>query len=295
MTEPYNYLLLGLPQSGKTSFLGALWYSIESQETANSLSLEALPDDREYLTELSDLWCQCKNFQRTTLGVDFPISFTVTNFKTGNKHVIDIPDMSGEFYKTTLFEERQIPIEFIKDLKDVNGVLLFINADTFIRPTSIKEVNGHLKPEVGSIDNVSEINSGSPKESKITFEISKHVPDVIYIVDLLQIIQNFANDFKLAIIISAWDVVLDSFDTEEVPISPLEWAKQELPLLVQAVESNFKEYRIYGISAQGGSYKEAEVKDKLLSNINQTERIRVHFNDEISNDITLPIRWIIEA
>lgn len=287
MSRPYKYLLLGLPQSGKTSFLGALWYSIESQETLNSLSLEALPNDREYLTELSSLWCQCKNFQRTTLGVDFPVSFTVANSKTGEKHIIDIPDMSGEFYKSTLFEERQIPIEFINELKQVNGVLLFINADTFVRPTSIIEVNGHLGDDISS-----EHRTESPK-NKETFNVSKDTPDVVYIVDILQIIQSFVKDFKLAVIISAWDVILSNFDREESPISPIEWSRQELPLLMQAIESNFNNYRIYGISAQGGSYK--EVKDELLSKINQTERIQVHFEEEISNDITLPIKWIIEA
>ena len=55
-TESLSVMICGLPASGKTTFLGALSYSINSQEIETSLKYDGLPEDRTYLNQLAERW-----------------------------------------------------------------------------------------------------------------------------------------------------------------------------------------------------------------------------------------------
>ena len=77
---------------------------------------------------------------------------------------------------------------------------------------------------------------------------------------------------------------------------PKLWLENELPLLNQFLESNrdLLEFKIFGISAQGGDYDGD--KDKLQEEIHPSKRIIVQKETgEISSDISLPIKWLLDV
>ena len=46
MSDSTNLLFVGLPQSGKTTYLAALWHVLEDQSSATKLKLKQLSGDR---------------------------------------------------------------------------------------------------------------------------------------------------------------------------------------------------------------------------------------------------------
>ena len=93
--------------------------------------------------------------------------------------------------------------------------------------------------------------------------------------------------FKVAVIISAWDLISDLTD------SPSQWVRERLPLLDQYLKSNSDifSHRFYGVSAQGGDLEKDRIR--LLEKLNPTERIIVTGEDCTPHDISAPVKWIM--
>ncbi len=51
-------MICGLPESGKTTFIAALWYLLSNDEISTALTLESLPENRNYLNSLSRKWAR---------------------------------------------------------------------------------------------------------------------------------------------------------------------------------------------------------------------------------------------
>ena len=87
---------------------------------------------------------------------------------------------------------------------------------------------------------------------------------------------------------SAWDLVL----SEELPI---EWLAKELPLLNQfLINAHCRlDFRVYGVSAQGGQLPDDV--DRLAAYSNTSDRIQVVLDGLPSHDITAPIRWALNV
>jgi hypothetical protein len=67
MSTSTNLLFVGLPQSGKTTYLAALWHVLEDQSSATKLKLTQLSGDRAYLNLIVEAWRACTPMPRTTL------------------------------------------------------------------------------------------------------------------------------------------------------------------------------------------------------------------------------------
>jgi hypothetical protein len=115
-------------------------------------------------------------------------------------------------------------------------------------------------------------------------------PRQVQLVELLQFIAGrdyFKPPFRLALVVSAWDKL------KATGISPAKWFATQVPLLFQFVESNRNlfEYTIYGVSAQGGDYGQAD----KLTEMDPSERIDVVSSDgrNSSHDLTEPLLWLM--
>ena len=115
-------------------------------------------------------------------------------------------------------------------------------------------------------------------------------PTQVQLVDLLQfhiLRVNVRSPFRIAVIVSAWDLVCGE------NMSPEEWFAARLPLLDQYLKANHEmcAVRIYGVSAQGGDVeKDAE---SLQDEYNPSKRIIVVGKGCNANDLTAPIRWLM--
>ena len=62
--------MLGLPGSGKTTFLAALWHQFESAEIETAFIAERLQPDREYLKSIREAWLACEEISHTSIGIE---------------------------------------------------------------------------------------------------------------------------------------------------------------------------------------------------------------------------------
>src|SRR5262245_55989499 len=62
---PFQCLMAGLPETGKTTLLAALWHVAKSHEVPGSLRLERREGDQEYLNRIANSWSKCAELVRT--------------------------------------------------------------------------------------------------------------------------------------------------------------------------------------------------------------------------------------
>ena len=58
MSEVFHSVV-GLPHSGKTTFLAAIWHLINAGEMSTKLIVKELRGNTAYLNEIADRWRQC--------------------------------------------------------------------------------------------------------------------------------------------------------------------------------------------------------------------------------------------
>lgn len=266
-------LMLGLPGSGKTTFLAALWYVVTSGEVDGALQLKTLGPHSLYLNNIRDTWLDGNEFDRTSLTVDGNI------MKLGEEgddsYEVVIPDLSGEHSRVT-FLNRRWPDE-IKDLVNTaDGLLLFVSSEVAGVPT-IMEARAALND-----------SSDADVGGELDWTVDD-CPTAVKLIDLLQLAmwsRPPGKPTRLSLIASAWDLVAETFT------SPREWLAEEMPLLDQFLRNNTEAFssRVFGVSAQGAPLK--EVRSRLIKFDSPSDRIRVLVDDDpSSHDVTKPLRW----
>src|SRR4051812_36798568 len=90
-------LMIGLPESGKSTYLAALFHTLR-QDDAHPLKLRELPDEREYLIGLESKWLALEPIRHSAhVGpkrVVMPIATA-----DGSSLDLDIPDVNGEEFQ----------------------------------------------------------------------------------------------------------------------------------------------------------------------------------------------------
>lgn len=289
-------LFVGLPSTGKTTFLAALWHLVCSDLEDKSLRLNNLKGDQEYLNTIREAWLNYEPVRRTLLeeGTSKLAEMTLENSITNEKIILTIPDLSGEMFRLAL-EQRQWSEELDNLVSQTEGILLFINPLKVNRPALILEAQEYsniLDEEDSSETN--NVDSGILLQNDLQVWNHDVVPLQVKIVDLIQLLvsQKFeSNPLKIALIISVWDMV----ETNLLKITPKTWLETTLPLLHQYIHCNkdFFNLEVFGVSAQGADYKTGNL-DPLFEKEDPAERIIVKKNSEYSNDIALPIVWVTD-
>lgn len=282
-----SVFIAGLPGAGKTTFLAALWQLMVNYTEGTNLKFDSLLcGSSSHLNEIARRWrnaeVQIRTEQNTELTVSMKLIDTAEQVVT-----VDFPDLSGESFRE-MWENRYC-LKAIKQSLDVSqGLLLFVNANKIERPDLIAEIS-HLEHAIDDFEE--DVIPWHPKDA----------PTQVMLVDILQHF-NSSNigvpNRKIAVMLSLWDTVQDE------GLSPPAYLKEKLPLLDQYLRSGADgwEYRVYGLSAQGGVYLNKEKKHtqeeieeiKRLRLLNDpTDRIKLVFAERTSKDLTEPIAWLI--
>lgn len=283
MTE-HQVLVMGLPKTGKTTFIAALWDVVEMEKVSGSLVLDGVDGNQQHLNEIRDAWADCRELSRTLVGKEKILSMTLKDRTSGTKGRIALPDMDGEAFERQ-WTERAWPKSHKEITEGSDSALLFIHpakvkSGALIRDTQrtvavLTEETPVPKPQT----------SGAPEAAK------KFTPTQVQLVELLQFVRwvkQGLSDFRLGVIVSAWDVVM-----KQGKNTPEQWLQAQLPMLHQFLAANRESIssRVYGVSAQGGDI----VKDaaKLRKKNTPSERIIVVEGTVQSSDITIPVRWVM--
>lgn len=281
MSQPAQLLFMGLPSSGKTTFLAALWHVLSQRGDKTSLKLSQTTGERTYLNRIEKEWCDCKLVPRTNTQTDEVVVLHLQTMAKGQFDLV-IPDLSGEAFEQVLADRRMSLAH--KDLVcGARGILLFVNSE-IQRGTQISQAAQLVASIGGRMD-----EAGTNTELATPWSVEK-MPTQVKLVELLQmVLDQTGRKLRIALVVSAWDLV-DSLGSPEV------YLKRSLPLLHQFLEANddWLEYSVFGVSAQGGDITVAKEKASLLERDDAVDRIKVRIGNESNNDITKPIAWLLE-
>lgn len=240
-----HFVLIGLPNTGKTSYLAALWYMVGQSSTSCALKLDRLDGESQYLNQIRDAWLEYRPVARNKADSQRTVIMWLVNRETSTMGRLSFPDLSGEAFRSQ-WTERQLATGYDESLREATGGILFVNPDNIVKPHRIDTVNVVLG-EIGG----GETTQGAKIKDKSWDK--ERTPTQVQLVDILQFMVSrsyFRPPFRLAVVVSAWDRITDD------NLRPSDWIARELPLLKQFIESNelLFEVSFYGISAQGARY-----------------------------------------
>lgn len=262
--------IMGAPNAGKSTFLGALWSSIHQREVPTALTLKKMMGDSQYLYRLEHKWLEAEQLERTVIGQEKEkLSVLLTNGIDDLE--IEFPDLSGETFQN-IYENREVSIELRDKISAADAILYFINVEDIYSPEFISELSQKHRQEDIDLDDM------DLKERKPCVDD----PTQVQVIDLIQIaLEIRKKKTKIGIVFSAWDLVttLEQNDVRG-------FLKNRMNMLWQYLESNKSkiETKVWGISAFGGKIDDAP---KLLDIEDPINRIRiVNEQKETSCDLT---------
>jgi len=207
-----QHVILGYPNSGKTTFLAALWHLLDAEKTT-SLSLDKISGNVRYLNEIKKTWLKCEQVPRTLISSEEMVEMRVRDMGTNGTSVLRLPDFSGETFQA-LITDRECDEDFLAMLQDSSGILFFINAE---RTNDMMLVTDHDFPDDDQVDEDEDRNA--EVEALEDFDPRK-TPEQARIIDVLQLLQLpplRGPRRRLVVAISAWDVVAAD------DITPRDW------------------------------------------------------------------------
>ncbi|WP_186014744.1 hypothetical protein [Burkholderia gladioli] len=287
-----NFVIMGLPASGKTTFLAALWHLIEADQTDCRLKLDRYEGDLKYLNSISQAWRTFKPVPRTSQVGDVDVAIYLKDSETGAKGRAFFPDLAGETFDTQV-EARRCRPKFLSNVDDGDGILFFISTNLTQDGLSIVELNQMMPPEVDTEAQTETQDTISAPAQPPQFAewAPKMIINQARIVQILTDLQRLpftVHRRRLAILISAWDLLGNTTST------PDQWLEGNLPLVYQFIRSNADafEVKVYGISAQGIDLgNEAAVAE--AGKLPASARISILGDNGKGHDITTPLVWLM--
>ncbi len=300
---------MGLPESGKTTFLAALWHLLTNKKVLVRLSLEKLAaEEATYLRAIATRWTQAKKQERTVHSGNRTVKLTLKS-EGGDVFDLTFPDIAGEAF-SQMWEMRECTTE-VADALRAAGVLLFIHVDKIKSPGWIADDAALAEgldaaPAEADVDAAPHAPAEAPAEAAGEGKTDGTVnwkpessPTQVQLVDMLRCLQVpplNVGPRKLAVVLSAWDKV------EDEEVSPEQFLELHLPLLHQYLTHGLTagwSHRTFGVSAQGAEYDvvggapSAEA-DRMRDMELPSQRIKVVVGDTISHDLTEPVNWLLE-
>jgi hypothetical protein len=292
MTDPTSgsrsdVLFVGLPATGKTTYLALLFRAIVMGK-AGSLRLGGYADDREYLNEVADALASCAVAIHTEVDQQQKLALSLTS---GARAVyLTIPDMSGESWEHTL-SDRAWTVEMDGRVTAADGFVVFIHADHIDTQPTIDQANAGFAALTGEMEIDSDLASAVVVEAEQVVEpddIVRERATQVNVVDLLQLLASrHGPPIRVSLVVSAWDLVPDGH-------TPTVWVSENLPLVQQFVETNSQwlELKIWGVSAQGGDFENAQSRDQLLPQ-DTVDRSLIQNPDGEGCAVEDPVTWAL--
>lgn len=286
MSSKVHVSIVGLPSSGKTTMLAALWHMVREPGSSTALSFDGLSNGNyEHLNQLAKLWRFGKIQKRTLVTATRSVAMRLKN-AAGRQVEVSFPDLPGEEF-AHMWERRELDKGTAGTLA-APAIVLLVNGDTIRMPAWVVE-RMTLAKQIGMVQPVVE-----PVEWSADL-----APTQARVVDLLQMLMSgdlHVGDRRLALLISAWDRV------EGEQLTPVELLASKLPLLDQYLRSRRDPWtwRVWGLSAQGGVYEDPEKDesfaetDRLRELERPSDRIKIVDGNAVSTDITIPLQWLID-
>lgn len=259
-------MLLGLPETGKSTFIGTLWHFVE-EPSIEYIREASLPGERRHAQELAEHVRELTEITRTLhdaderfeVPVEFPGAGTVT---------LVIPDHSGEQLEALV--QRRVWPELLRDeLAQAAAVILFVHPRVIQPPLEL-----HLLP------------GGVSVEDTLAYE-NRAACTAAQLIDGLEEVLEAMRDrwpVRLAVVISAFD--LADGDTPE------QWLDLRLPAIASMLRNDRARVQsaVFGVCAQGGAREDAE-EVKRRGDLHERAWARAADGSDIP--FSEPVRWAL--
>lgn len=270
MKQDNKCLIVGLQDTGKSTYIAAFWAIEKDGDTGHQLSFDTYPDNTEYLDSIGNLWLEQEPVNRSPINAQ-ELEFKLKDAESGEKINLAIPDFKGERFKRLLQNEE--PSEIVTWLADASSILFFLP------PTPERIFNEEM------MEGLPEKTDYAPGDS---FNVDEIEP-WIQCIELLKYIHSVKGDIKIAFCVSKWDSNMGK------KIKVDKWIATEHLFFCTFVRKHFHHVKYYGVSAQGLDYEnrgELNV-DKVSMLTDKRERAYISDGISIDHDITKPLSWLL--
>ena len=280
-----RYYMMGIPESGKTTFLVAFTFMLEDQTEGTRLHLNPSEPPEGMTTEFKeemDHWGKFEPLTHTRVGQIHKMKYTLYDEKE-ERYILEIPDRYGEIFSNIVLN-RYIEDETREEWLAADKILFFVNLKR-MNIGSQEELLTELPQEMQQLLK----NGKESLEKKKDADKKFILPDQFMLVELLQMLQEIRkNGTFIKFIISAWDSLnLQSIDYEkQLPEIIFE---KYLPFVYQFLKSNSNSIKaeFWGVSAQGSDLLDKEEIKKMSQALDSMERvIVVDSKGEVSHDLS---------
>ena len=279
-----SVLLAGPPRAGKTTYL-ALTYLAISHEKAPGLSLGNYKDDREYLNGISKRLLAAEEARHTEVEERGRLSLSLEVGDAQAAVMLQIPDLSGETWEVALYD-RTWPKSLDGAARKASGAILFLHTTFFDASPSIATVQAAERALGESRQEAGVAVGGDSLHNKLRYR-----PTQVQVVDLLQLLceERGSRPSHASIILSAWDLT-------DQTLTPEAWLRTNAPLAAQYIESNrhWLDASVWGVSAQGGSFRDQGERAELLAK-DAVDRAFIVGGDGSPSTVQAPTLWAMKS
>lgn len=277
-------MIAGLPGSGKSTYIGALWYCLMHPEKIEGIKMVAdkmnLADDLTVLNRLSDAYKYVKLIDRNYSDQNETVQINLKVADSDTRLQVEIPDFLGENFRDLVeLKESELVSEW---LKDTDTLVYFMNEVT---PPEFKDDHG---PE----------DDDSPMPAKEVPQFSiKTISAVAMNIMVLKCLLSKKSFKKVVIVLSWWDQKTNNGTTKN---NPQEYLKDNSPALFNFIQHHIPNFEIIGLSAQGQEYPKEDqgnyevAKKEIKAKMREGKRSFVEIEDEIIHDLSLPLYLLIK-
>ena len=277
-------MIAGLPGSGKSTYIGALWYCLMHPENIEGIKLVAdkmnLADDLTVLNRLSDAYKNMKLIDRNYSDQNESVQINLKVADSDTKIQVEVPDFLGENFRDLVeLKESEIVSEW---LKDTDTLVYFMNE---ITPPEFEDDHGPEDDE-----------KPMPAKKIPKFSI-KTISAVAMNIMVLKCLLNKKSFKKVVIVLSWWDM---NTDNGVVPNNPQKYLKDYSPALFNFIQHHIPNFEIIGLSAQGLEYPKEDqgnyeaTQKEIKAKTREGKRSFVEIGDEIVHDLSLPLYLLIK-
>lgn len=331
MTASSTLALLGGPESGKTTYLGALVDALQS-ESLPGLKLGSLPADVRAYQSLTEPLLEGRYSQRTKKEERHLLELPLRALRNGRLEdvALTVGDYAGEEVEQ-LFQDRTSGFSPEWHARaGAQGLLLFLRPDalTPLPPLQRREpLSDAVRWQALGGRSVEQENARPSKTTEATPVRPEHVfgpgvidepvgpaparpndrvrvPTVLAIIELLQFLRHIRDlapgerlppgELRVAILTTAWDAVDRSWRER----GPRSFLVEHAPLLDDFLWSNFHEDDVacFGLSSTGGDLRDERYRERYLDDMHGF----VGWADLTgkvarSRNIALPIAWVLSG
>lgn len=260
--EDRTCFMIGMPSSGKTTYLVSLANMLMMGEQETLLSLESCdsPEGMENIQKEIENFTRFQPVGRTLRTAGGWLKIPLLDGQ-GNKTWLRIPDLSGEVFMD-LISERRLKKDIVAQLRTADILLFFLNLDTITEERRIP-LGEESAMEIIEKDYGKEVIESGKERSVVADEEKKRLVTQTDLVELMQCVLYLAKRrLKVKFIISAWDSIERQLDPGDR--TPEKCMEKFLPLFFQFFCSNSRQIdgEIWGVSAQGFDFSNLEELEK---------------------------------